>query len=246
MFKSIIITLLLTAGVLAAYENLGDQVEGHVIQDFFDDKRVISLSMAAAKGEKKTISALLAQGVDINHTGKDNMTPLMWAFGARNKIGFRVLLENGANPNIVVRGEGSVLTFTANVDDPWYLKVALQHGGDPNFYHAGRKQSILIDTVSPGKLSHIKLLLEAGADINETDARGETALMAAASLNQFDIVYYLLQQGADYRISNNWGKTIVDRIERNLIDPNNKLYEWRAKVITFLREQGVKVSTRES
>ncbi|ADZ92253.1 ankyrin repeat domain-containing protein [Marinomonas mediterranea] len=246
MILRVIVTIVLfVAGSLTAYEYLGDQVKGHQIQEFFEDQKSIDLSIAAARGDERAIKQLLSEGARINDTGKDNMTSLMWAFGARNRTGFQALLENGADPNIIIRGGDSVMTFAAGEDDPWFLEEALKYGGNPNFYNPERKLPILVDTVSPGKLEHIKLLIEFGADVNTTDASGETALMAATTLNQYDIVYYMLKQGADYHIKDKWGTTIIDviedRLNRNLIDPDNKLYEWCMKVVAYLRDRGEQV-----
>ena len=48
--------------------------------------------------------------------------------------------------------------------------------------------------VSHGRLDMVKLLLEAGADINIQDEDGSTALMCASEHGHIDIVRYLLTQ----------------------------------------------------
>ena len=48
--------------------------------------------------------------------------------------------------------------------------------------------------VSHGRLDMVKLLLEAGADINIQDEDGSTALMCASEHGHIDIVRYLLSQ----------------------------------------------------
>lgn len=48
-----------------------------------------------------------------------------------------------------------------------------------------------------GSLEVVVALLEAGAPLNETDLKGNTAVYAATKLGQHNIFRILLQQGAD-------------------------------------------------
>lgn len=48
--------------------------------------------------------------------------------------------------------------------------------------------------VSHGRLNMVKMLLEAGADINIQDEDGSTALMCAAEHGHVDIVKHFLEQ----------------------------------------------------
>ena len=56
-------------------------------------------------------------------------------------------------------------------------------------------------------LSLLTLFLEDGVDVNATDSRGETALMAAAIGNTPDVVQWLLDHGADPLRTNHRGFT---------------------------------------
>lgn len=59
----------------------------------------------------------------------------------------------------------------------------LQHG-----------QTALMLAVSHGRLDTVRLLLEAGADVNIQDEDGSTALMCAAEHGHLDIIKLLLAQ----------------------------------------------------
>lgn len=61
--------------------------------------------------------------------------------------------------------------------------IGVQHG-----------QTALMLAVSHGRFDMVKLLLEAGADLNIQDTDGSTALMCAAEHGHADIVKYLLSQ----------------------------------------------------
>lgn len=64
-----------------------------------------------------------------------------------------------------------------------YLHMMFQHG-----------QTALMLAVSHGRLDMVKMLLEAGADINIQDEDGSTALMCAAEHGHLQIVQHFLSQ----------------------------------------------------
>jgi ankyrin repeat protein len=59
-------------------------------------------------------------------------------------------------------------------------------------------------------LAAAQILLEAGADVNARDARGRTALHAAAGQGYDDIVRWLVEHGADPKAADNDEATVVD------------------------------------
>ncbi|MDO4628369.1 MAG: ankyrin repeat domain-containing protein [Planctomycetia bacterium] len=63
----------------------------------FEDKQVLELAHAIQKNNIPKIKKLVADGVNVNTTGKDGMTPLYYAIAAEDET-FRCLLELGANP----------------------------------------------------------------------------------------------------------------------------------------------------
>jgi ankyrin repeat protein len=63
------------------------------------------------------------------------------------------------------------------------MKLSFQHG-----------QTALMLAVSHGRLDMVRLLVEAGADMNIQDEDGSTALMCAAEHGHTEIVKYLLSQ----------------------------------------------------
>lgn len=73
----------------------------------------------------------------------------------------------------------------------------------------------LLRAVGQGKLRLARLLLEGGAYVNEGDAQGETALMAACRARYDDpqsrarMVRYLLEHGADPNIADRLGRTAL-------------------------------------
>ena len=216
------------------------------LEYFYQDKRVIALAKAAARGRVDDVEKLVASGVDVNTIGKDGMTPLLWVLKEKNKKGFLCLLKYGADPNIPTKIGESVMSFSAMIDDSDYLRMVLKYGGDPNLVNPVNKvnPTPIFRAIGQFNRNNVRALIDAGADLNYQDSSGETPLIFSAELNQWDIVYDLLTTGADYSIKDNTGYTIVYSIENNNIDTENELYKWRQKVISFLRKRGVTVNPK--
>ena len=60
-----------------------------------------------------------------------------------------------------------------------------------------------------GNLEMVKLLIANGAEVNQKNFRGGTALMAAAVDGIPSVLRYLLQQGADVNASDKDGTTAL-------------------------------------
>ncbi len=86
------------------------------------------------------------------------------------------------------------------------LCTLLDKGINPNFIYQGTTP--LIVAAGNGHLSSVKALLQAGASVNRTNDRGQTALSWAASHGHTDIVFLLLAHGA-HDIPDYEGKTAL-------------------------------------
>jgi ankyrin repeat protein len=223
------------------------------LEAMFTNGQVRALARAAGEGNTSQIDELVKQGVDVNARGTHNVTPLFWALRNNNLKGFKKLLELDADPNVVF-GEGSVMHWAAKHEDVAFLKAALQHGGDPNLEAGKLEKTPLFDTIgiSGGANEQaMRVLLEAGADINaKTSGQifgkpmgGKTPVMTAADLGRFDIVYELLERGADYKVKDDNGYDLADRVAsmRDAFVPRSDSAKWLNKVIAWLSEHGVEV-----
>jgi hypothetical protein len=233
------------------------------IRKYFSDEKVVNLILAACKGDVKKIDELIAHGADVNSKGKDNITPLYAVFSSLNLKGFQRLLERGANPNVMTSDGDSVMWLVAmggDISEETYpmLQLCLQHGGDPNWttpkkdpidYLAPQDGMPLICSVliyNEKPIEVLKLLLDAGADIDAKDIRGETALFHCLPDN-YDVAYFLLKKGADYAIKDISGNTFAYAIEQCPVGSfkgDKEIAEqkqWRKKVIEFLKEKGIEV-----
>ncbi|MGL6193447.1 MAG: ankyrin repeat domain-containing protein [Thermoguttaceae bacterium] len=183
-------------------------------EDYFDDPKVIALCKAIETKDLKEIDRLVAEGANVNAKGKGNMTPLLWAFPENKPEVFKRILEHGADPNVEVASDfntknqgirpgDSVLHLAAGTAFPDYFKYVMQHDGNPNLIRGNKyKDSPLITVISgnsPDKKECIKMLIDAGADLDYENALKSTALMQAVSwIGQYDLAIQLLDAGALY------------------------------------------------
>jgi len=194
-------------------------------------------------------------------------TLLMLAVRTNKYRSVKTLLSLGANPNTpndTVHNFGRNAVIFASMFDRVsadILRLLLENGGNPNSVECGVQEdgfgnfdpacnSALFYAIF-ASFEKVKILVEAGADVNlETSATDVGAMYAAFAHQRMDILLYLLEHGADYH----------RKFERvNLDDPNyptfkvsilyelrlqafpldSKMYQEKLKVIAFLKRRGL-------
>jgi ankyrin repeat protein len=147
------------------------------------------LMSCARTGEPKTVKALLAHGAQVNakETAHDQ-TALMWAAAEKHPEVVRLLLEAGAD----IRARSLVYSSTV-VDEQTQragrekLNYEIARGGMTALLFAGRN----------GDVESARLLLAAGANVNETLPDGMSALVLAAHSGNGAVGILLLDKGAN-------------------------------------------------
>jgi uncharacterized protein len=171
------------------------RVVGETAQDYFGDTPQAKLARAAAEGRVDEVHQLVKQGALVNAAGKQNMTPLVWAMTANNLSGMQALLEAGADPNqrIGPQKELHPVWIAARDAPSEQLALLLKYKGDPNAPHNDGHYAPLPRAML--NLVNVKLLVEAGANVNIANSLGSPFVLGAASLAQYDVVLYMLDQG---------------------------------------------------
>ena len=192
-------------------------------------------------------------GGDVNVLGWDGSTPLWTALEHKKRYSYEALLDCGADPNVIMRGKRVVTHWAAMEEDPWWLRLALEHGAKPNLVNIGYGRPMegppLEAAISKGTIESVKLLLEYGAHINKPFSDGphpSYPLAVAAQSTKFDIVLYLLEQGADYeKAESALGESFLEHFRKqyenrdewyNLRDDRTKIDE----IYAYLKAKGVK------
>lgn len=142
--------------------------------------------MAAARsGNADIVEQLLARGANPNARGARGQTALMWAVAQRHPEAVRVLLAHGAD--VHARSE------------TWTQVMAVSPHGHPEYNRAipfGNNTPLMF-AARAGDLASAKLLVAAGAHVNDKDAWGVSAMVLAAHSGFTDLVEFLLDKGAD-------------------------------------------------
>jgi len=221
------------------------------LETMFSDRRIRQLARAAGNGELGEIEDLVASGVDVNAHGQNAAPPLFWALRENNISGFVRLLELGADPNVTF-SDTSVIHLAARFEDTKFLLASLQHRGNPNLTAGLFNETPIFATIGitdDDYKESRRLLLNYGADINARTSGllfgravgGKTAIMVAADLGRFDIVYELLVLGADYNLKDIHSNDLADRVSQNLdaFAAGSPQQENLQKVISWLSERGI-------
>ena len=209
--------------------------------EIFTDSSVLKLALASAKGNTKEIEKLIASGVNPNSEGIHKLTPLFYSLSNDNLIGFTALLKNGANPNHLWEGGGSVL-HSLNYLDKEYLEVALKFGGDPNLISSRTNATPIFNAVSPNNKQNLDALIKAGANINAQNSMKQTPMSLAATYGQYDVVLKLLSLGADPFMKDNWGYDLSWGINEDctMHKPNERWQEF-SNAIEKLQSMGMQL-----
>jgi len=214
--------------------------------EFFLDPQVAALVSALERSDWGGAERVLRAGAGVNTIGKDHMCPLIWTMYVKNKAAFEWLLNHGADPNLNSgdRREGYVLFWAAVANDPDWLRILLAHKANPNLTHEtgiGTTETPLLAAIDQYRLTNVKMLIAAGADVNYQQDGGVTPAISAAMGGMFEGVYELLKAGADFRQRTTGGADLTYWVARYRIDSSDPRFPGREKVLQLLRERGADV-----
>ncbi|MCW3051269.1 MAG: Ankyrin, partial [Chthonomonadales bacterium] len=160
-----------------------------------------SLLAAAQEDDLDGVRKLLAKGVNPNAADKFGYTPLMLA-ALRGELEIvRALLLHGAKPDYRVKDENGILLSTplmlaAEGGHNDIVRLLLKHGANPKIPLADYDWP-LYEIVGKGHLQTLRIMLEAGMDVNAGEKAGRTPLMRSVGLiGGAETVHLLLAKGA--------------------------------------------------
>jgi ankyrin repeat protein len=171
------------------------------------------------------VQQLLARGANVNARAARGQTALMWATAQKHPEVVKVLLAHKAD--VHARSES------------WKQMEAVSPHGVAEYNREipyGRNTPLMF-AARAGDLDSAKLLVAAGANVNDEDAWGVSVVVLAAHSGFEDLVEFLLQKGADPNKSSAGFTALHEAIMRrdeSLVrvllahgaDPNARLQAW--------------------
>ena len=153
------------------------------------------------QAKRDLIVALLAHGADVN--ARMRKAPPRFGHSL-----FKTEILPGATPFYLA-------TITADIPT---MQLLLQKGADPTLTAAGDNTALIVAAglgrveqetrvPEPRVSEAVTLVLDLGADINQPNEAGNTALHAATMAGLDDVVAYLVQRGAALNTKNKMGET---------------------------------------
>lgn len=143
------------------------------------------LMVAARAGSAVVVEHLAQGGADLDRRGSRGQTALMWAVAQHHAGVVEALLAHGADPHVR--------------SDVWNQVMGVpphgQYGYNREIPHGGN--TALMFAARAGDLASARLLVAAGADADDTNAWGVSAVTMAAHSGYRELVAFLLEQGAD-------------------------------------------------
>jgi ankyrin repeat protein len=179
------------------------------------------LMLAARSGSAEIVKALLDKGVEVDAREPHyQQTALMIGVRSKSPEVVRLLLDAGADVNLQTP-PGEVPRFRLPSEVAASKGVGVNWGGYPP--HGARNaiggaKTPLLYATRTGDLATTKLLVEAGADIEQADADGVTPLLNAIlnatvaarpgnTTEHMEVAHYLIEQGADINVADWFGQT---------------------------------------
>jgi uncharacterized protein len=247
MLKRYAAIVVLIGAVLMVAGCADTTVAGMTPNQTFAKPQTAQLVEAVMSGDYTEADKLLAQGVDVNAVGAEDLTPLLWVLSASHfdEKKLEYLLKAGANPNFQEKKHhASAMYFAVDNNKPKLLKLLLQHGGNPSLIGwgwGGEDLSLLHVAALNGDEEVISILVGAGADVNWLDKHGDSAASSALGKGGFDLVAYFLNHGLTAGL---------DRLARGCqgtqVPSESEMQVWKDRVLVMLKERGAKFTLEKN
>lgn len=166
------------------------------------------LMQAAMSGDTGMVTALVAQGEDVNAKNRAGETALMAAAERGHYTAVQALLAAGSGVDASNTFGETPLMYAARNGHAAVAEALVAAGANVN----AREENtipVLQLAAQEGHTATVQVLLAAGADVNARSGGGYTALMWAAELGHISTVKALLAAGADVNARNQGGGTAL-------------------------------------
>jgi ankyrin repeat protein len=153
------------------------------------------LMVASNRAAIVLVKHLLEQGADVNAQSEGGHTALMLAIVSYNEMNaikkvendnsnpslsvIKTLLDAGADVNLATHGSNTTLQEAALQGSPEVTKLLLEKHANINAVNQWQESALIVCGLKNGNAEVAQLLLDAGANTNQTDVDGLSALAMA-------------------------------------------------------------------
>ena len=196
-----------------------------------DQRKMTPLAIASVEGHIEIVELLLGEGARIQYPGDDVSTLILAASRDQADVIEALIQEHKArhseNPKSTVEfisrrvpsSKNTALHEAARLGAVCAVAKLLEHRAP--FLRADVGVGVFQRATWDGRPQVVKTLVEhlersskteSIQAINALDDNGKSALIDAAERNRFNIFPYLLEHGADFRVRDKWGNTLLHYI----------------------------------
>lgn len=193
-----------------------------------DQRKMTPLAIASVEGHIEIVKMLLGKGARIQYPGDDVSTLILAASRDQADTVEALIQQHKArHPNNskatvdfmsrrVPSSKNTALHEAARLGAVCAVAKLLEHRAP--FLRANAGVGVFQRAVWDGRPQVVKTLVEhlersskteCIQMINALDDNGKSALIDAAEMNRFNIFPYLLEHGADFRVRDKWGNTLL-------------------------------------
>ena len=184
------------------------------------------LMLAARAGTVDAVKVLLDRGATVDALDRVyQQTALMVAVRENHPAVVQLLVDRGAKVDVKTRTGKTPNWVLPNSVPGFGHGVGIVRGGLPprgSRAPIPGAMSALLYATRDGRLDTTRILLTAGADIEQTDANGITPLLSAITNNHPDVARFLIDRGANIRAADWYGRTpLWAAVETRNMDVDN-------------------------
>lgn len=170
--------------------------------------------IAIGFNNEKLLKLSLKKGVNLNHFDWRNKLLLMIASNDKNML--KMLIEAGADVNVVDNDGSSPLYFAVSKNNLEAVKILVRNGANIDFRREGEPtgrlnhvtehnsdySTVLIKAINRGRIKVVDFLIKSGANLERRNYEGETPLMIAYRKKWKAAIIKLLKAGANVSAQN--------------------------------------------
>lgn len=266
--RLLVITCLLLSCSSSNREKSVDRAElSNIDYRVFQNTPAWQLAKAVQDEDTEEIDKIVSENPRIINyqDSKYGNTLLMLTIMNQQLKSFNTLLKNGAEVNTHNTYDGTspfIEACSSKYYNLIFAKTLIEYGANINDIETGKRRTgnstrltPLIAASETGNLDLVKFLVMKGADINYQNEFGQSALSASVMVSNYEIVYYLLCNGADYNNpiffrydysvpvekSNpkDKGKPmyLTDVLKEDISDDDTNAYKYKVLIMKFLRSK---------